>query len=87
MNKPYNNVISFFPDGCPVPDLLTEKEAILFLRLNADDGPKNPSTTLKYYRDKNLLKPTRVGKNNRYLRTELLRFLEELTNQRIQGND
>lgn len=78
MSEFSNHVISFFTDGTPVPDLLTEEEAVKFLRLDTD-GPKNPSTTLKYYRDKNLLRATRVGKYNRYLKTELLRFLGELT--------
>lgn len=72
----YNIAISFFASGKPVPDLLTEEEAITFLRLDGDDGPKNPSITLKYYRDKHLLKAVNVGKHNRYLKTELLRFLD-----------
>ena len=29
---------SFFNDGAPVPDLLTEQEAIRFLRLDGDDA-------------------------------------------------
>ena len=85
MSEPYNNGVSFFADGHSVPDLLTEDETVAFLRLNEKDGPKNPSTTLKYYRDKNLLRPTRVGKNNRYLRTELLRFLDQLTKETCQN--
>ena len=70
---------SFFPDGrTRVTDLLTEEEAIRFLRLDID-GPKDPSQTLKFYRDKGQLYPTKVGRRNRYLRTELLRFLDEQT--------
>ncbi len=78
MSELYSNTISFFADGGPVPDLLTEEEAIKYLRLDLD-GLKNPRSTLKYYRDKNYLKATRVGKHNKYLKTELLRFLEALT--------
>ena len=69
---------SFFSDGKVVPELLTEHEAIKFLRLD-EDGPKNPSLTLLYYRDKDRLKATRVGKKLRYKRTELLRFLDTMT--------
>ena len=70
---------SIFPDGrTRVPDLLTEEEAIRFLRLDID-GPKDSRQTLKYYRDQGFLHPTKVGKRNRYLRTELLRFLDEQT--------
>ena len=74
----YYNPVSYFADGRPVPDLLTEEEAIQFLRLDID-GPKSPQATLKYYRDKGLLRPTPVGKMNRYQRKEILRFLDTLT--------
>ncbi len=70
---------SYYPDGTPVPDLLTEQEAIRFLRLDGDDGPKNPRLTLQHYRDEDILRATRVGKKLRYTRTELLRFLEKMT--------
>ena len=69
---------SFFQDGTPVPDLLTEQEAIRFLRLDVD-GPKDPATTLEYYRTENRLKATRVGKRLRYLKSELLNFLDHQT--------
>ena len=69
---------SFYADGIHVPDLLTESEAVRFLRLDID-GPKNPKLTIKHYRDKGLLKPTKVGKTNKYLKKELLRFLVHLT--------
>ena len=79
-----NNTIhispSYFPDGQPVPDLLTEEEAIIFLRLDKD-GPANPSQTLKYYRDQGLLKGTQIGKRLRYQRIELLRFLDMMTDK------
>ena len=69
---------SFMPDGTPVPELLTESEAITFLRLDLD-GPDKPDQTLKYYRTKGLLRATRVGKQLRYQRKELLSFLDRLT--------
>ncbi|MHA2065840.1 MAG: hypothetical protein ACXABY_15825 [Candidatus Thorarchaeota archaeon] len=72
---------SFFAEGQVVPDLLTEQEAIHFLRLDVD-GPKDPAATLKHYRDKGLLRPTRVGQCNKYLKTELLKFLHLLTDRK-----
>ena len=75
--------IAFFRDGSPVPDLLTEQEAITFLRLDID-GPADPSRTLKHYRDKKLLHGTRIGKHLRYSKRELLRFIDEMT-ERTKG--
>lgn len=75
--------VSYFADGTPVPDVLTEEEAVRFLRLD-DGGTKHPATTLEYYRSEELLKGTRVGKRLRYLKSELLNFLEIQT-QRTNG--
>ena len=72
--------VSYFSDGLPVPDLLTEFEAIKYLRLDID-GPKDPSATLKHYRDKKLLRGTRIGRKYRYSRLELLKFIELATIQ------
>lgn len=77
--KQYQTV-SYYSDGTPVPDLLTEEDAIRFLRL--DDGTtKHPATTLEYYRSEGLLRGTRVGKRLRYLKSELLNFLHIQTNR------
>jgi len=57
----------------PCPELLTEKEAARYFRL---DGDKNASRTLKYYREKGLLRATTVGRHLLYRRVELDRFLE-----------
>jgi hypothetical protein len=59
------------PDGSPVPELLLESRAIVFLRLDTD-GPADPARALKYYRDKGLLHGTRIGKKVRYAKRELL---------------
>ena len=71
-----------FPDGrggfAPCGELLTEAEAIRYLRLDID-GPAKPSLTLRYYREKGLLRGTQVGRRIRYRRIELERFLERLT--------
>ena len=76
MDSNYCKHVVFFPDGRPVPEVLTEQEAIEFLRLN--DGPKHPEMTLQYYRSEGLLKGIKIGRKLRYTKTEMLRFLERL---------
>ena len=68
------------PDGQiqPCPELLTPAETIRFLRLDVD-GPSDPLKTLQYSRDKGLLRGIQVGKRLRYTRTELLNFLNKLS--------
>jgi hypothetical protein len=70
--------IVFFPDGTAVPELLNEQETIILLRLDTD-GPTDPARTLKHYRDKGLLHPTRIGKKLRYSKKELLNFIDLMT--------
>jgi hypothetical protein len=68
----------------PVPEVLTEQEVIKMLRLDLG-GPEDPGQTLAYYRDKGLLRATRIGKRLRYWKHEVLKFLEfqtEETNRR-----
>ena len=69
------------PDGnggyTPCPGLLTEEEAIRYLRLDVN-GPQNPSGTLKYYRQKGLLRGVRIGRNLRYPRKELDCMIDKL---------
>jgi len=70
------------PDGnggfTPCPELLTENEAIRFLRLDSIDV-EDPANTLRYYRKKGLLQATQVGKCIRYRRIELEKLLDRLT--------
>ena len=70
------------PDGnggfTPCPDLLTEEEAIRFLRLDFI-GVGDPANTLRYYRKRGLLRATQVGKCIRYRRIELEKMLDRLT--------
>ncbi len=69
----------------PVPEVMTENEVIQFLRLDVD-GPQSPQQTLQYYREKGLLKGTRIGKRLRYCRPEVLKFLQLQTNQTNKHN-
>ena len=72
------------PDGnggfTPCPELLTEEEAIRFLRPDAI-AVEDPASTLRYYRKKGLLRATQVGKCIRYRRVELENFLEKITEE------
>lgn len=58
--------------------LLTEAEAIQYLRLDTVNIA-DPSATLRRYREMGLLRATQVSKRVFYLRRELDRFLERLT--------
>ena len=64
----------YMPNGIPAPEVMTQEEAIHFLRLDHADL-KNPATTLQYYRDKGELKGIRIGKTIRYTKEDLLTFL------------
>jgi hypothetical protein len=66
------------PQASPCPELLTEEEAVRYLRLDLI-SINNPAETLVYYRRKGLLRATQVGKCVRYRRVEIERFLERIT--------
>lgn len=78
-----NTVIApaVLPDGngsfTPCPELLTEEEAIRFLRLDTVNI-KNPTATLERYRKDGLLRGVQISKKIFYKRTELERFVERL---------
>ena len=65
--------ICFMPDSQPVPEVLAEEEVIKLLRL--DEDGTDSSYTLRYYREKNLLRATQIGKKLRYIKQEVLNFL------------
>ena len=79
---PQSVVPTVLPNGnggfTACPELLTEEEAIRYLRL---DGihVEEPAGALRYYRRKGLLRATQVGKSIRYRRIELERLLDRLT--------
>ncbi len=74
--------LSVLPDSTgdftPCPELLTEAEAIRYLRLDID-GPKKPRNTLRYYREKKKLRGTKIGRKMRYSRKALDEFIEKMT--------
>lgn len=63
------------------PELLTEEEAIRYLRLDTIRGLRNPGETLARYRAAGMLRGTQVSKSVFYRRVELDRFLDRLTNE------
>jgi len=65
----------------PCPELLTEEEAIRYLRLDTIRGLRNPGETLARYRAVGLLRGTQVSKSVFYRRIELDRFLDRLTSE------
>ena len=69
----------FFPNTHPpkpVPVVLTEDEAISFLRLDAGGRALEAARrALRRLVERKLIRPCRVGKRSRFLREELLRYL------------
>lgn len=61
----------------PTP-LLTEAELIRWLRLDEPGGPKNPSGTIRFYRQRGLLKGVRIGRHLRYPVAEAEAFVQRL---------
>ena len=72
------------PDGSPAPTLLTEDEAIRFLRL---DGVGNAKTTLRHYRTTAKLNCTTIGRLRLYSAAELLRFIDRQTGVKRRGEN
>lgn len=77
-SKHFNTSPSWMPDGNggmqPTPDLLTQAEAIRFVRLDTT-ATRFPENTLQRYR-KAGLKAVQVGKQVLYPRREIEAFLE-----------
>ena len=77
MNPQDSNIYTgpiYMPDGTPAPEVMTAQETYRFLRLD-EANLKNPATTLQYYRDKGILRGTKIGKTIRYTKEDLLDFL------------
>lgn len=74
---PDGKLVETVPAG-PCPELLTQEEAIRYLRLDLVDV-ENPDETLRRYRKQGLIRGTQVGKCVRYRRKELEAFLDRIT--------
>ena len=75
-NQEYNNIPTlYFPNGKPVPPVLTPEELVHLLRLDVD-GPKSPEGTLEYYREKKKLRGIKIGQHMRYYLPDVIKFLE-----------
>lgn len=75
---------AYLPSGQPAPLVLTEQELISLLRLDGEDGSKDPHLTLNYYRSRGL-KTIQLGKHLRFYLPDVIKFLEDqsrLTNLR-----
>jgi hypothetical protein len=82
--KPDQSFTVYLPGGIPAPLVLTEPELISLLRLDGEDGSKDPKLTLQYYRSRGL-KCIQLGKHLRYYLPDVIKFLEDqsrLTNLR-----
>lgn len=62
----------------PAPPLMTEDEAVRYLRLDTT-ATKNPGDTLERYRSMGLLRGTQVGRRVFYRLVELDKFLDRQT--------
>jgi hypothetical protein len=80
-----NDLSEAMPDGKggwqSVPALLTEEEAIRFLRLDAEGNP-DPVQTLARYRNTGQLVAIKVGRWNRYRRQDMEDFLARKSDQK-----
>ena len=68
----------YSPNGKPVPEVLTEEEAVRFLRIDTT-GVKKTNLTLRYYREQGFLQATQIGKKLFYTKQALLHFLAKQT--------
>jgi len=81
--------LEFLPTNPPrvAPALMTAAEAAIYLRLTEDGRDIGDAVqSLDYLIRRHGLRPCRVGKHNRFARTELDRFIAEQTNRHNQTN-
>ena len=74
-------MVEYFPRTCePVPAVLTEHEAIRYLRL--DEEGRDPVAARRAFRrlvETKRIRPCRIGIRNRFAREELRRFVLHAT--------
>ena len=88
MNNLNNSIftcpVCFLPDGTPAPYIMTEEEAIKFLRIDTNQT-KHPEMTIQHYINEGLLIPVTIGKCRKFPLPELIKFVERLSDKK-QGN-
>lgn len=80
-NSIFNYPVCFLPDGSPAPYIMTEEEAIKFLRIDTNQT-KHPEMTIQHYINQGLLIPVTIGKYRKYPLTELVKFIERLSDKK-----
>lgn len=81
-NVPVPSVVEWLPSNPPrvAPALMTAAEAAEYLRLTEDGRDiADAIISLEYLVREGRIRPARVGKHNRYARTELDRFIHQQT--------
>lgn len=69
----------------PAPTLMTAKEAAAYLRLDEDGRDiADALRSLEYLVLQQLIRPCRVGRFNRYARSELDRFIADQTERYVK---
>lgn len=61
--------------------ILSEEEAVRWLKLDGPDGPKDPRQTLKFYRSRGLLRAAKIGRTLKYPQWELEAFVRRLVDR------
>lgn len=70
-----NIPVCYFPDGTPCPYLMTEDEAIRFLRIDTVNI-KDRSSTLRRYREAGVLRGIQISKVVLYSLPKLIAFID-----------
>lgn len=71
----------------PAPALMTAQEAAMYLRLTENDRDIGDAiASLEYLVSSGRINPCRVGRFNRFTRTELDRFMDEQTRRHAERN-
>lgn len=70
MNESDDTITWFMPDGRPCPAVLTAEEVVSLLRLKNENA-------LNYYRERKMIRGTRLGRYIRFSIEEVRRFVRE----------
>ena len=70
--------VPLMPNGKPAPTVLTEAQAIEFLRLN--ETSRSPARTLQYWRSSGKIRSAKISRAHTYHLEDLIAFLRERAN-------